>query len=192
MRRFVSIATLLLVAGVVFYFLLGTAPSNPGSAASSVPRTATASSTPRSSAPQVSPRRDPTTASNPRATSGDGVASSPDDFPIAASLNAPNSTIARDVDIVRQIFEAWLSNFPHEGNPVGENADITAALLGDNRLGLALIPKDHRALNSRGELCDRWGTPFRFHQLSGTKMEIRSAGQDRKFLTEDDVVWTPQ
>jgi hypothetical protein len=188
MRRFVSIATLLLVAGVVFYFLFGTAPSNPGGGASSVPRTAS------TSGPQGLPPSDATSASNARTrgASGDAIASSPDDFPIAAPLNAPNSTIARDVEIVRQIFEAWLSNFPHEGNPVGENAEITAALMGDNRLGLALIPKDHRALNSRGELCDRWGTPFRFHQLSGTKMEIRSAGQDRKFLTEDDVVWTPQ
>ena len=114
------------------------------------------------------------------------------DFPIAAPLNAPDSTIARDLDIVSQIFEAWLSNFPREGNPVGENAEITAALMGDNRLGLALIPKGHRALNERGELCDRWGTPFRFHQLSGTKMEVRSAGPDRKFATPDDVVWTPQ
>ena len=114
------------------------------------------------------------------------------DFPIAAALNAPDSTIARDLDIVTQIFEAWLSNFPREGNPVGENAEITAALMGDNRLELALIPKGHRALNERGELCDRWGTPFRFHQLSGTKMEVRSAGPDRKFATQDDAVWTPQ
>lgn len=114
------------------------------------------------------------------------------DFPIAAPLNAPDSTIARDLDIVTQIFETWLSNFPREGNPVGENAEITAALMGDNRLGLALIPKGHRALNERGELCDRWGTPFRFHQLSGTKMEVRSAGPDRKFATQDDAVWTPQ
>jgi hypothetical protein len=114
------------------------------------------------------------------------------DFPIASPLNAPDSTIARDLDIVSQIFEAWLSNFPREGNPVGENAEITAALMGDNRLGLALIPKGHRALNERGELCDRWGTPFRFHQLSGTKMEVRSAGPDRRFATPDDAVWTPQ
>jgi len=119
------------------------------------------------------------------------AASSEADFPIAAPLNAPNSTIARDLDIVRQIFEAWQSNFPREGNPVGENAEITTALMGENRLGLALIPKNHRAVNNRGELCDRWGTPFRFHQLSGSRMEIRSAGPDQKFLTDDDAVWTP-
>ena len=114
------------------------------------------------------------------------------DFPIATPLNAPAGAIAQDLDIVSQLFEAWRSNFPREGNPVGENAEITAALMGDNALGLALIPKGRRALNDRGELCDRWGTPFRFHQLSGTRMEIRSAGPDRKFATDDDAIWTPQ
>ena len=114
------------------------------------------------------------------------------DFPIVAPLNAPGSTVARDLDIVSRIFDAWQGNFPREGNPVGENAEITAALMGENRLGLALIPKGHPAVNAEGELCDRWGTPFRFHQLSGSKMEIRSAGPDRKFATEDDAVWTPQ
>ncbi len=116
----------------------------------------------------------------------------PSDFPLAARLNAPDSTITRDLDILQQLFDAWRSNLPREGNPVGENADITAALTGDNRLGFALLPKTHPAINARGELCDRWGTPFRFHQLSGEKMEVRSAGPDRKFATEDDAVWTPQ
>jgi hypothetical protein len=114
------------------------------------------------------------------------------DFPIVAPLNAPGATVQRDLDVVSQLFEAWQSNFPREGNPVGENAEITAALMGENRLGLALIPKGHRAVNEQGELCDRWGTPFRFHQISGTRMEVRSAGPDRKFATEDDAVWTPQ
>ena len=114
------------------------------------------------------------------------------DFPIAAPLNAPGSTVGRDLDIVSQILDAWRSNFPVEGNPVGENAEITAALMGDNRLGLALIPRGHPAVNAAGELCDRWGTPLRFHQLSGTRMEIQSAGPDRKFATADDAKWTPE
>jgi hypothetical protein len=114
------------------------------------------------------------------------------DFPIAAPLNAPDSTITRDLDIVSQLFDAWRSNFPRDGNPVGENSEITAALLGDNPLKFALLPRGHRAINDRGELCDRWGTPFRLHQLSGTRMEIHSAGPDRKFGTGDDATWTPQ
>ncbi|MES2695840.1 MAG: hypothetical protein V4773_20365 [Verrucomicrobiota bacterium] len=114
-----------------------------------------------------------------------------ENFPIVAPLNRPNSTVARDLDTVSNVLDAWRTNFPRDGNPVGENADITAVLTGENILGLALIPKTHPAINARGELCDRWGTPFRFHQLSGTRMEIRSAGPDRKFATGDDTVYNP-
>ncbi len=114
-----------------------------------------------------------------------------EDFPIVAPLNQAGSTLARDLATVAAVLDAWRTNFPREGNPVGENADITAALGGANPLGLVLIPKQHPAINAQGELCDRWGTPFRFHQLSGEHMEIRSAGPDRKFATEDDGRWQP-
>ncbi len=114
-----------------------------------------------------------------------------EDFPIVAPLNQPGSTLARDLATVAAVLDAWRTNFPREGNPVGENADITAALGGANPLGLVLIPKQHPAINAQGELCDRWGTPFRFHQLSGEHMEIRSAGPDRTFATPDDGRWQP-
>ena len=105
----------------------------------------------------------------------------------ADALNAPGGTIRRDLEILQETFATWQTNFPRAGNPVGENSEITAALLGDNRLRFAFIRRDHPAINRDGELCDRWGTPFRFHQLSGEQMEIRSAGPDRKFGTADDA-----
>lgn len=107
---------------------------------------------------------------------------------LADSLNAPGGTPAGDLRTIQSVLEAWRSNFPQAGNPVGENAEITAALEGNNRLHLVLIPPDNRALNAAGELCDRWGTPILFHQLSGEVMELRSAGPDRKFGTDDDVL----
>ncbi len=116
---------------------------------------------------------------------------SEEDFPLAGMLNAPGSTIGRDLDLLVQMLDAWRSNFPHDGNPVGGNAEIAAALAGANRLELVLIPRSHPAFNAAGELCDRWGTPFRFHPLSGERMEIRSAGPDRRFATEDDAQWAP-
>lgn len=114
-----------------------------------------------------------------------------DRIALADPLNAPDGDIQSDLRVLNDIFQAWLTNFPHGGNPVGENAEITAALAGDNPLRLALIPRDHPAINARGEICDRWGTPFRFHQLSGSRMEIRSAGPDRKFATADDAMFSP-
>ncbi len=108
---------------------------------------------------------------------------------LADDLNAPGGTIQRDLKILHELFETWQSNFPRAGNPTGENAEITAALSGANPLRFAFLPRGHRAINPRGELCDRWGTPFRFHALSGHQMEIRSAGPDQKFGTADDAVW---
>jgi len=74
------------------------------------------------------------------------------------------------------------------GNPVGNNAEITAALLGDNPRQLRLPLPEGSALTPDGELADRWGTPYFFHQLSGSRMEIRSAGPDRRMWTADDGV----
>ena len=106
---------------------------------------------------------------------------------MADDLNAPGGTIQRDLTILEEVFGMWLTNFPRTGNPVGENADITAALTGENPVKFAFVPRRHRAINTAGELCDRWGTPFRFHQISGRQMEVRSAGPDRKFGTADDA-----
>ena len=110
---------------------------------------------------------------------------------IAADLNSPRGSIRRDLEILHEVFETWQTNFPREGNPVGDNAEIADALTGSNAVRFGFIPPTHPALNARGELCDRWGTPFRFHQLSGTQMEIRSAGPDLKFGTADDVDFVP-
>jgi hypothetical protein len=74
------------------------------------------------------------------------------------------------------------------GNPVGTNAEITAALLGDNLKQLKLAIPVGSSQNDQAELCDPWGSPWFFHQLSGSKMEIRSAGPDRALYTTDDFV----
>ncbi len=111
--------------------------------------------------------------------------------PLADALNSPASDIRADLRLVSSILETFRTNFPKDGNPVGTNADITAALTGRNRLGFAPIPPDHKAINRDGELCDRWGTPFFFHAESAVRMEIRSAGPDKKMWTADDVSFSP-
>lgn len=148
----------------------------------------------RARPPAIAPAELSAPPKRPPSTPAPSASTEPVDGPItlAADLDAPSGTAAADLQILTEVFAAWRTNFPHDGNPVGENAEITAALMGKNRLKLALIPPGHRALNGDGELCDRWGTPYRFHQLSGTKMEIRSAGPDKKFGTGDDILLTPQ
>jgi hypothetical protein len=73
-------------------------------------------------------------------------------------------------------------------NPVGTNAEIMQALMGDNKKAARFGPPEGVQLNATGELLDNWGTPYFFHQISGLEMEIRSAGPDRLMHTADDVV----
>lgn len=110
---------------------------------------------------------------------------------LADNLNSPTGNITADLRIVADVLENFRTNFPHDGNPVGTNAEITAALTGKNKLRYAAVPPNHPAINRAGELCDRWGTPFFFHAESGSRMGIRSAGPDKKMWTADDVELAP-
>lgn len=117
--------------------------------------------------------------------------------PVAASaapefpLNTPSTDIRADLRLLSETIETFRTNFPQDGNPTGSNAEITAALTGKNKVRFAFIPPNHPAINREGELCDRWGTPFFFHAESSTRMEIRSAGPDKKLHTPDDISFAP-
>jgi hypothetical protein len=119
---------------------------------------------------------------------GEAIVDNPSE--LAVGLNAPTQDVKADLRQINDIFMHYRSAI-HGDNPIGDNEDITAVLTGRNPLGFAFIPKDCPAINGNGELCDRWGTPYFFHQLSAQEMEIRSAGPDRKMWTDDDVLLTP-
>lgn len=72
-------------------------------------------------------------------------------------------------------------------NPTGTNAEIMKAVMGGNPKKAQLGPPEGQQVNGNGELVDRWGTPYFFHQVSKSDMEIRSAGPDQKMWTDDDV-----
>ena len=98
--------------------------------------------------------------------------------------NLPPETVLENLRIT---FHSYQSMFG--GNPVGTNPEITKALDGDNPKQAHFINAEAgMRINSQGEMIDPWGTPFFFHQLSGTEMEIHSAGPDRIMWTSDDLV----
>jgi hypothetical protein len=101
-------------------------------------------------------------------------------------LMAKGGNAGSDIETISSLLRLYQQAF--QGNPTGENEEITAALTGRNSKGIAVVPRTHRAINSHGELIDRWNTPYFFHALSGRHMEIRSAGPDRKFYTDDDIL----
>ncbi|MCW1885040.1 type II secretion system protein GspG [Luteolibacter flavescens] len=73
------------------------------------------------------------------------------------------------------------------GNPVGNNAEIISALNGRNPRKVVIKLWDGHRLNDEGELVDPWGTPYFFHQISSSEMEIRCAGPDRIMWNSDDL-----
>ncbi len=98
--------------------------------------------------------------------------------------NLPPATVLENM---RLAFRNYISAYG--SNPVGTNPEITQALNGGNRRQTHFLDEgDGLRINGRGELIDSWGTPYFFHQLSGTEMEIHSAGPDRVMWTSDDLV----
>ena len=106
-------------------------------------------------------------------------------------LGSPDAAPTLDPAVVlgnmRNVIARYGSQFG--GNPVGTNPEITAALNGDNPKQVKFLAEDSGLrINGQGELIDTWGTPFFFHQISGSETEIRSAGPDKKMWTADDLV----
>jgi hypothetical protein len=94
--------------------------------------------------------------------------------------------VGRDIEKIKLMLRDYRTLMGE--NPVGTNAEIMKSIVGANPKGAKLGPPEDMSLNNYGELVDPWGTPYFFHQLSGTQMEIRSAGPDRKMWTHDDVL----
>jgi hypothetical protein len=109
---------------------------------------------------------------------------------MADELHAETTTPERDLEIIRDFVSIY--SRASGGNPVGDNADITAALTGTQYPGQKghFFPRGHSAVRS-GQLVDRWGSPYWFHPNSSSQMEIRSAGPDRQLFTGDDQVLNP-
>lgn len=94
----------------------------------------------------------------------------------------------RDLEILADFISTYSRGIG--GNPIGDNADITAALTGTQGHKGRVFPQNHRAIRN-GQLIDRWGTPFWFHPNSSSQMEIRSGGPDKQMFTQDDVILNP-
>jgi hypothetical protein len=123
----------------------------------------------------------PATAAPPRTVVPAGQ---PETVTASEVVSLPPMTVLENM---RTVIHQYASMFG--GNPVGNNQEITRALDGENPKQAHFVnPGAGMVINKNGELVDPWGTPLFFHALSGTVMEIRSAGPDRKMFTADDLI----
>lgn len=162
----VSLAIVVVVSVVMILILMNLMSDFVPAAATSPP----GGPVPAGDAAEVAPLRPITTLS----TAGD----------LAATLRQPEGNPDDELQAVAQLIYLYRQGFGE--NPVGQNEDIVAALLGENEKRSAYLPKDSPAL-ADGKLIDRWGSPYWFHPVSGREMEIRSAGPDRELFTADDL-----
>ncbi|MCB1228645.1 MAG: hypothetical protein KDN19_00165 [Verrucomicrobiae bacterium] len=102
------------------------------------------------------------------------------------TLNQADHSPEADLAFIQDALNTYRAAF-HENPFGGENEEIVAGLTGRNARGLVVLPPDHPAINQRGQLLDRWGTPYFFHPVSRDEMDVTSAGPDHQLFTGDDV-----
>ena len=192
------IPTIILIcalAGLGWYFFIAV-PGKPSTAVSpSQSESAAANPGMSVSSPQigaagpgsVSSHHGPAPSLGAENASTNSPAPSPQPFILGSADAYPGMDPATVLSNVRITINQYGSTFG--GNPVGTNPEITKALNGDNPKQARFIKEElGLRINGKGELVDYWGTPFFFHQLSGTEMEIHSAGPDKVMWTADDLV----
>lgn len=103
----------------------------------------------------------------------------------SAQFQSVSGTAEDDLEIVTAVLDSFRRAF--DGNPVGENEEIFVALRGKNPKKIRYLPDQFPGLQDDGRVVDRWGTPWRFHALSGREMEVLCAGPDCLFGTQDDI-----
>jgi hypothetical protein len=103
-------------------------------------------------------------------------------------VNARTTRFNEDVD---NLFYALQQYKERIGSyPVGNNAQVVQALLGNNPKNLIILVGRKKDLNSKGEFVDPWGTPLRIY-FAGEGILVRSAGPNKRFddstvLNQDD------
>lgn len=180
-RSRLALAFLLLAFTVVLWFTQR--PSG---------RTASASGTPSPASAERVADTTPTPAAVPTPAAPDLALATPAAPPLKTRSGLPqpppppvdDEAIERDLTHVQLMLREFRDLLG--GNPVGNNAEIMHAIRGGNLKQVKFAVPEGQLMNADGELLDRWGTPYFFHQVSKDKMEIRSAGPDRQMWTADD------
>jgi len=102
-----------------------------------------------------------------------------------ANTNLPPQN---DLTLMSHLMENSLLLLKSAANrSLSANEDWADFLRGQNAAHQRFLPDNHAALNSKGQLVDRWSTPLFFHALGGGRFEIRSAGPDKTLWTADDL-----
>jgi hypothetical protein len=134
----------------------------------------------------------------PSATSGTAEASFPvPDQPtpserLLEGYGDPASPPIEDLRKIHRVVTGYFSVVKDSSrNPIGGNADLAAALRGDNPNREVFVRADHPVFGKDGMLIDRWGSPIVVHPEEFRRLGLRSAGPDRSPYNADDLQLSP-
>lgn len=99
-----------------------------------------------------------------------------------------------DVEMIFRFVQGFaLANRHIDAVHYTPNASLTEVLLGHHPASSPVLTSESNILgkNEHGEtvLVDRWDTPYHVHVIHEKRIEFRSAGPDRVFGNEDDIIW---
>lgn len=104
----------------------------------------------------------------------------------------PSTQPVEDLKKVQRVVAGYFSVVKNSSRfPIGGNADLAAALRGENPNRETYVPEGHPVFSTDGLLVDRWGSPLVVHPEAWTQLELRSAGPDKIAYTSDDLVLKP-
>jgi hypothetical protein len=105
---------------------------------------------------------------------------------LARQLHSKDIPAEEDIQILNAILGYY--RMMNKSNPVaGENFEVINSLMGKNKHNVVVFPMNHPDIDTDGNLLDRWGTPYFFHAISATLLDIQSAGPDRHRGSSDDL-----
>ena len=138
---------------------------------------------------------EPETMDGAPGTKGDPVFSKkPPDSVLSDTMLAgyagESTSAAEDLEMIaRYIDSVFLLVKDRDTADYSTNEDLVLFLHGSNSHHLSFLAKNGPALNGKGQLVDRWGSPLIPHPISRKLLELRSAGPDKIPYTDDDLLW---
>lgn len=110
-----------------------------------------------------------------------------------AGYAGKDTSAAEDLEMMARFIDSvFLLVKKRDTADYSTNEDLVLFLHGSNSHRRPFLAQDGPALNSKGQLVDRWNSPLILHPVSQKLLELRSAGGDKIPYTKDDLLWPDQ
>lgn len=100
---------------------------------------------------------------------------------------AKETSTQDDVKTVSLMLESAFLMMKDQIPSFSGNQELVIILQGKNPSGMKFLSSSFPYIDQEGQLLDRWRKPLFFHRISGSSIDVRSAGPDGIMWNGDDV-----